>query len=116
MQCTRVTDGVIHLVAASARSICAKCTRAELFENLAEKIRELLEHFSFASVEPPGHMLTKGDVMLEWILIFLAVAAVASLVGLPRLAGASATVAQVLIFVALAAMVVYLVVGLVAIA
>lgn len=54
--------------------------------------------------------------MLEWILILLVVAAVASLAGLPRLAGASATVAQVPIFVALAALLVYLVAGLFAVA
>ena len=54
--------------------------------------------------------------MLEWILILLIVAAVASLIGLPRVAGVSAGIAQVLIFVALAAMLVYLVVGLFAVA
>lgn len=54
--------------------------------------------------------------MLEWILIFLVVAAVASLVGLPRLAGASATVAQLLIFVVLGALLLYLVVGVFAVA
>jgi uncharacterized membrane protein YtjA (UPF0391 family) len=39
--------------------------------------------------------------MLKWILILLAVAAIASLFGMPRLAGAAATGAQVLIVVAL---------------
>lgn len=39
--------------------------------------------------------------MLEWILILLAVAAIASLFGLPRLAGAAATGAQALIVIAL---------------
>jgi uncharacterized membrane protein YtjA (UPF0391 family) len=54
--------------------------------------------------------------VLEWILILLIVAAVASLAGLPRLAGASAGAAQVLVFFVLAAMLVYLVVGLFAVA
>jgi uncharacterized membrane protein YtjA (UPF0391 family) len=54
--------------------------------------------------------------MLEWILLFLVIAAVAGVLGLPRLAGASATVAQVLIFAVLGIMLVYLVVGLVAVA
>jgi uncharacterized membrane protein YtjA (UPF0391 family) len=58
----------------------------------------------------------KGAAMLEWILLFLVIAAVAGVLGLPRLAGASATVAQVLIFAVLAIMLVYLVVGLVAVA
>lgn len=53
--------------------------------------------------------------MLEWILIFLIAAAVASLAGLPRLAGASAGIAQLLIFVVLAAMLLYLVAGLLAV-
>jgi uncharacterized membrane protein YtjA (UPF0391 family) len=54
--------------------------------------------------------------MLEWILIFLIIAAVASLAGMPRLAGASATVAQVLVFFVLAALLLYLVVGVFAVA
>jgi uncharacterized membrane protein YtjA (UPF0391 family) len=54
--------------------------------------------------------------MLDWILIFLIIAAVASLIGLPRLAGASATAAQVLIFVALGALLIYLVAGIIAVA
>lgn len=39
--------------------------------------------------------------MLEWILILLIVAAIAGLLGFPRLAGAAATGAQVLIFIVL---------------
>lgn len=39
--------------------------------------------------------------MLKWILILLAVAAIASLFGMPRLAGAAATGAQFLIVLAL---------------
>jgi uncharacterized membrane protein YtjA (UPF0391 family) len=39
--------------------------------------------------------------MLKWILILLAVAAIASLFGMPRLAGAAATGAQLLIVLAL---------------
>lgn len=35
--------------------------------------------------------------MIKWILILLVVAAVASLLGLPRLAGVAATGAQILI-------------------
>lgn len=52
--------------------------------------------------------------MLEWILIFLIVAAVASLAGLPRLAGVSASAAQILIYLVLGVMLVYLVIGLMA--
>jgi uncharacterized membrane protein YtjA (UPF0391 family) len=40
-------------------------------------------------------------VMLKWILILLAVAAIASLLGLPRLAGLAAGGAQLLIVVVL---------------
>lgn len=54
--------------------------------------------------------------MLEWILILLIVAAVAGMIGMPRLAGASATAAQLLVFVVLGAMLLYLVVGLFAVA
>lgn len=39
--------------------------------------------------------------MLKWILILLAVAAIASLFGMPRLAGAAATGAQILIVIVL---------------
>ncbi|EAR50810.1 hypothetical protein OG2516_09433 [Oceanicola granulosus HTCC2516] len=39
--------------------------------------------------------------MIEWILILLAVAAVASLLGFGRLSGAALTGAKILIFVAL---------------
>jgi uncharacterized membrane protein YtjA (UPF0391 family) len=53
-----------------------------------------------------------GQLVLEWILIFLVIAAVASLAGLPRLAGASAGIAQLLIFAVLVALLVYLVAGL----
>lgn len=53
--------------------------------------------------------------MLEWILIFLLIAAAASVFGLPKLAGASANVAQLLVFIVLAVMLVYLVVGMFAV-
>jgi uncharacterized membrane protein YtjA (UPF0391 family) len=54
--------------------------------------------------------------MLEWVLILLIVAAVASVIGLPRVAGASAGIAQVLVIFTLVVMLVYLVVGLFAVA
>ena len=59
---------------------------------------------------------SEQTAMLEWILILLIVAAVASMIGMPRLAGASATAAQLLVFVVLGAMLLYLVVGLFAVA
>ena len=55
-------------------------------------------------------------VVLEWILIFLLIAAAPSVLGLPKLAGASASVAQLLVFIVLAVMLVYLVVGMFAVA
>ena len=39
--------------------------------------------------------------MIKWILILLVIAAVASLLGFPRLAGAAATVARILIGIVL---------------
>jgi uncharacterized membrane protein YtjA (UPF0391 family) len=39
--------------------------------------------------------------MLEWILILLAIAAIAALLGFGRLSGIALTAAQILIFVAL---------------
>ena len=53
--------------------------------------------------------------MLEWILILVVVAAIASLLGLPRLAGAAATGAKFLIAIALILFVLVLL-GVVAIA
>lgn len=58
----------------------------------------------------------KDIVVLEWILIFLLIAAAPSVLGLPKLAGASASVAQLLVFIVLAVMLVYLVVGMFAVA
>ncbi|MCX2723954.1 DUF1328 family protein [Roseibium salinum] len=54
--------------------------------------------------------------MLEWILILLIVAAAASLLGLPRLAGVAASGAQILIFVVLAILLISLLFGVVAVA
>lgn len=39
--------------------------------------------------------------MLKWIIIFLVIAAVASMFGLPRLAGTASAAARLLIFVVL---------------
>lgn len=50
--------------------------------------------------------------MLKWIIILLIIAAVASLLGLPRLAGASATIAKVLIFIVLGILLISLFFGL----
>lgn len=54
--------------------------------------------------------------MLEWILILLIVAAIASLLGFTRLAGAAATGAQVLIFIVLLGLALLLVFGILAVA
>jgi uncharacterized membrane protein YtjA (UPF0391 family) len=53
--------------------------------------------------------------MLKWILILLAVAAIASLLGFNQLAGAAATGARILIIVALV-MFVLVILGIVAVA
>jgi uncharacterized membrane protein YtjA (UPF0391 family) len=45
--------------------------------------------------------LAEGVAMIKWILILLVIAAAASLLGFPRLAGAAATGAQVLIAIVL---------------
>lgn len=54
--------------------------------------------------------------MLKWILILLVVAAIASFAGMPRLAGASAGVAKILIYVVLAVLLISLLFGIVAVA
>jgi uncharacterized membrane protein YtjA (UPF0391 family) len=54
--------------------------------------------------------------MIEWILILLVVAAVAGLLGMPRLAGAAATGAQILIVVVLIGLGLLLLFGILAIA
>lgn len=54
--------------------------------------------------------------MLEWILILLVVAAIASLFGFTRLAGVAATGAQVLIFIVLLALGLLLLFGVLAVA
>ena len=54
--------------------------------------------------------------MLEWILILLIVAAVAALLGFPRLAGAAATGAQILIFIVLIGLGLLLLFGILALA
>ena len=54
--------------------------------------------------------------MLEWILILVIVAAVAGLLGFPRLAGAAATGAQILIFIVLIGIALLLLFGILAFA
>ena len=54
--------------------------------------------------------------MLEWILILLIVAAIAGLFGFPRLAGAAATGAQILIFIVLVGLALLLLFGILAVA
>lgn len=52
--------------------------------------------------------------MIEWILILLIVAAVAALLGFPRLAGAAATGAKILIFIVLIGLALLLLFGVLA--
>jgi uncharacterized membrane protein YtjA (UPF0391 family) len=58
----------------------------------------------------------KDVVVLEWILTLLVIAAASTLFVFPRLAGASSSVAQVLVFIVLAVLLVYIVVGMFAVA
>jgi uncharacterized membrane protein YtjA (UPF0391 family) len=58
----------------------------------------------------------KDVVVLEWILTLLVIATAATLFVFPKLAGASSSVAQVLVFIVLAVLLVYLVVGVFAVA
>ncbi|WP_083507758.1 DUF1328 domain-containing protein [Aureimonas frigidaquae] len=49
--------------------------------------------------------------MLEWIVILLIVAAIASLLGFRGVAGASAGLAKILIFIVLAGLLIFLLLG-----
>jgi uncharacterized membrane protein YtjA (UPF0391 family) len=53
----------------------------------------------------------KRDAMLEWIVILLIVAAIASLLGFRGVAGASAGLARILIFIVLAGILLLLLFG-----
>jgi uncharacterized membrane protein YtjA (UPF0391 family) len=53
----------------------------------------------------------KRDPMLEWIVILLIVAAIASLLGFRGVAGASAGLARILIFIVLAGILLLLLFG-----
>ncbi len=53
----------------------------------------------------------KGHAMLEWIVILLIVAAIASLLGFRGVAGASAGLARILIFIVLAGILLLLLFG-----
>lgn len=52
--------------------------------------------------------------MLKWILVFLVIAAIASLLGFHRVAGAAATAAKFLIFIVLLLILVLLLFGVLA--
>jgi uncharacterized membrane protein YtjA (UPF0391 family) len=50
---------------------------------------------------PARHPSSGNNAMIKWIIILLIVAAVASLLGMPALAGAAATGARILIGIVL---------------
>jgi uncharacterized membrane protein YtjA (UPF0391 family) len=70
---------------------------------------------SATSLLPSGHAGTKGTrTMLKWALIFFLVSIVAGIFGFTGIAAGAATIARVLFFIALAIMLVFLVLGLLA--
>ncbi|ACM39010.1 hypothetical transmembrane protein [Allorhizobium ampelinum S4] len=71
--------------------------------------------FSVACRSPADNSF-KEPVMLHWILIFLLIAAVASLLGFRGVAGASAGIAKILIFIVLVIFIIALVSGIVIVA